>query len=231
MQHAFVLRGRVDRTGRRRGAPVPHSDGNRFVAFAQNHDHVGNRAIGDRLAHQAGVERAMVAAALVAFSPFTPLLFQGEEWAASSPFCFFAEFTDPQLVEAVRNGRKDEFAAFVGAEQVPDPTAVDTFLASRLDWDELTRPAHARVRTWHRDLLALRRQWSELTDGRRDFVAIDFVTDDVLVVRRGRLTLIAVVAEVGATLPAEAPILMSSRPVEPGARTVKGPIALVLRTA
>ena len=173
MQHAFVLRGGVDSSGRRRGAPVPHADGNRFVAFAQNHDHIGNRAVGDRLVHQAGVERAMVAAALVAFAPFTPLLFQGEEWGASSPFCFFAEFSDPQLVDAVREGRKAEFAAFVGAAQVPDPTAVETFLASRLDWDELAREPHPRLLAWHRGLLALRREWPELTDGRRDLVSVD----------------------------------------------------------
>ena len=230
MQHAFVLRGGIDSSGRRRGAPVPHADGNRFVAFAQNHDHIGNRAVGDRLVHQAGVERAMVAAALVAFAPFTPLLFQGEEWGASSPFCFFAEFSDPQLVDAVREGRKVEFAAFVGAAQVPDPTAVETFLASRLDWDELAREPHPRLLAWHRGLLALRREWPELTDGRRDLVSVPFVSDDVLVARRGRLTLVAVTEEVDAPVPGEAPILVASRSIEAGARAVEGPITLVLHT-
>ena len=230
MQHAFVLRGDIDVTGRRRGAPVPHSDGNRFVVFAQNHDHIGNRAVGDRLVHQVGADRAMVAAALVGFAPFTPLLFQGEEWGASSPFGFFAEFGDPALVDAVREGRKAEFAAFVGAAQVPDPTAVETFLASRLDWDELACEPHARLLAWHRALLALRREWPELTDGRRDLVSIDLVTDEVLVARRGRLTLVAVTAEVAAPLPGEATILLATRPIEAGVHAVEGPIAVVLRT-
>ncbi len=137
MQHAFVARGQVDSRGRRRGAPVPHADGNRFVAFAQNHDHVGNRAAGDRLVHQVGVERAMVAAAIVAFSPFTPLLFQGEEWGASSPFCFFADFDDRDLAEAVRRGRREEFAGFEWADDVPDPLSPETFARSRLEWREL----------------------------------------------------------------------------------------------
>jgi len=230
MQHAFVLRGDIDITGRRRGAPVPHSDGNRFVVFAQNHDHIGNRAVGDRLVHQVGADRAMVAAALVAFAPFTLLLFQGEEWGASSPFRFFAEFGDPALVDAVREGRKAEFAAFVGAAQVPDPTAVETFLASRLDWDELAREPHARLLAWHRALLALRREWPELTDGRRDLVSIDLVTDEVLVARRGRLTLVAVTAEVAAPLPGDAPILLATRPIEAGVHAVQGPIAVALCT-
>ena len=150
MQHAFVARGQVDPRGRRRGAPVPHADGNRFVAFAQNHDHVGNRAVGDRLVHQVGVEKAMVAAAIVAFSPFTPLLFQGEEWGASSPFCFFADFADPELAEAVRRGRREEFSGFEWADEVPDPLSLETFTRSRLEWRELDRPPHHRLLDWHR---------------------------------------------------------------------------------
>ncbi len=229
MQHAFVARGQVDPRGRRRGAPVPHADGNRFVAFAQNHDHVGNRAAGDRLVHQVGVERAMVAAAIVAFSPFTPLLFEGEEWGASSPFCFFADFADPELAEAVRRGRREEFAGFEWAGEVPDPLALDTFTRSRLQWGELDRPPHQRLLEWHRDLLALRRTWPELTAGRRDLVAIDAVDDDVLVVRRGRLSLLVVTSERRAAAPSGA-ILLSSFAAGLDADQVEGPGALICRT-
>ncbi len=226
MQHAFVARGQVDPQGCRRGAPVPHSDGNRFVAFAQNHDHVGNRAAGDRLVHQAGVEKAMIAAALVAFSPFTPLLFQGEEWGSSSPFCFFADFSDPALAEAVRRGRQEEFAGFEWTDEVPDPLTPETFERSRLDWDEISLEPHRRVLEWHRDLLALRKAWPELTDGRRDLVEVDLVSDDVLRVRRGRLSLLVVTSARRVPAPSGAVLLASSASFVAG-HEVEGPGALI----
>ena len=221
MQHAFVARGQVDPRGRRRGAPVPHADGNRFVAFAQNHDHVGNRAAGDRLVHQVGVERAMVAAAIVAFSPFTPLLFQGEEWGASSPFCFFADFADPELAEAVRRGRRERVRGVrVARRGARSAVAGDVHsIATRVG--ELDRPPHQRLLDWHRDLLALRRTWPELTDGRRDLVSIDEVDDDLLVVRRGRLSLLVVTSERRAAAPSGA-ILLSSFAAEPRRRPGRG---------
>jgi maltooligosyltrehalose trehalohydrolase len=231
MRHAFVARGQVDPSGRRRGAPVPHDDGNRFVAFAQNHDHVGNRAAGDRLVHQAGAEKAMVAAALIAFSPFTPLLFQGEEWGASSPFCFFAEFDDPVLAEAVRRGRREEFAGFEWADDVPDPLALETFERSRLDWSEIDREPHRRLVEWHRDLLALRRVWPELTDGRRDLVEIEEASGDVLLARRGRLLLLAVTSDRQVPMPPGTVLLASPAPFDPSGVELQGPAAVIVRTA
>ena len=148
MQHAFVARGQVDPQGRRRGAPVPHLDGNRFIAFAQNHDHVGNRAAGDRLIHQAGVEKAMIAAALVAFSPFTLLLFQGEEWGSSSPFCFFADFSDPAARRSGTPRTSRGVPGFEWTDDVPDRIYAGDVRAIAVDWDELgprAAPACARA--------------------------------------------------------------------------------------
>ena len=99
-------------------------------------------------------------------APFVPLLFQGEEWGASSPFLYFTDHADPELAEAVREGRRREFAGFEG--EVPDPQAEDTFVRSKLDWEEISKPKHARLLDWHRALVRLRRATPALTDGRLD---------------------------------------------------------------
>jgi maltooligosyltrehalose trehalohydrolase len=131
----------------------------RLLAYAQTHDQVGNRARGERLCHLVSTERAMMAAALVLLGPATPMLFQGEEWAASSPFQYFTDHPDEQLAQSVRDGRRREFAAFGWKpEDVPDPQAERTFLDSKLDWSESGRADrdHGRVLAWHRALIALR---------------------------------------------------------------------------
>ena len=151
--------------------PLPRS---RFVVCAQNHDQVGNRAKGDRLCHLVDTGRAKIAAALVLLSPFVPLLFMGEEWAASSPFPYFAGPRNPDLDDAVRNGRRDEFAAFGwDPESIPDPIARSTFDAAHLRWSELDQPAHASMIEWYRDLIALRRSRPELSDPRPASTGID----------------------------------------------------------
>jgi maltooligosyltrehalose trehalohydrolase len=190
-RQGFLMTGQVSRsTGARRGRPVPHHDGHRFVVCSQNHDQIGNRAFGERLVHLAGPEAAMVAAALVLCSPFVPMLFQGEEWAATSPFLFFAQFDDEGLADAVRTGRREEFSAFSWSDDVPDPIAESSFEQSRLVWDELAAPSHARMLAWYHDLVALRRRFPEVTDGRLD--EVDVAVDEergTLVVRRGRVRL------------------------------------------
>jgi maltooligosyltrehalose trehalohydrolase len=112
-------------------AELRRPEGPRLVVCAQNHDQVGNRAVGDRLPP----ERLRVAQAVVLFSPFTPLLFQGEEYAESRPFQFFTDHIDPAIADATREGRRREFAGFAGfgADDVPDPQAPETFERSRLD--------------------------------------------------------------------------------------------------
>src|SRR4051794_1908426 len=135
------------------GAPVDRTriPGWRFLGYAQTHDQVGNRAVGDRLSSSLSPGAARIAAALVLTSPFTPMLFMGEEWSAATPWQYFTAHEEPELADAVRAGRRREFAAHGWAEEdVPDPQAEETFAASTLDWAELDDPAHAAMLSWHR---------------------------------------------------------------------------------
>lgn len=147
--------------GRARGEPSSHLPPQAFVAFLQNHDQIGNRALGERLCHIVPEERLDLARAALMLSPQIPLLFMGEEWSASAPFQFFVDFPDKKLCKAVRDGRRKEFskfASFAGHEdRVPDPTEVETFIRSKLDWSERNRAPHAAVLADIRDLLMLRR--------------------------------------------------------------------------
>jgi maltooligosyltrehalose trehalohydrolase len=150
-------------------------DGHRFLAYSQTHDQVGNRARGERLVHLTGAPRAKIAAALVFTSPFVPMLFQGEEWAAGTPFQYFTDHPEPELAKAVREGRRREFAAFGWKPQdVPDPQAPETFERSKLNWAELAQPAHAEMLEWYRRLIQLRRREPALSDGRLDCVRTCF---------------------------------------------------------
>jgi maltooligosyltrehalose trehalohydrolase len=137
-----------------------------FVVAAQNHDQVGNRAAGDRLAALADEGRLRAAAALLLTTPFTPLLFQGEEWAASTPFQYFTDHADPGLGKAVAEGRQREFATFGWKPvDVPDPQDPHTFERSKLDWDELGEPYHRSMLNWYRGLIALRRRLPPIEQG------------------------------------------------------------------
>jgi maltooligosyltrehalose trehalohydrolase len=187
------------------GRPAPGVSGARFVVFLHNHDQVGNRATGDRKTHMAGMTagRAKVGAALTVLSPFVPLLFQGEEWAASTPFLYFTDHQDPALGEAVSHGRKREFAAFGWApDDVPDPQDRATFARSQLRWDELDGAEHASMLAWYRRMIALRRSLPVLTDGRRDLVRTSFDEEGQwLRVDRGPVTFAANLGAQMVTLP------------------------------
>jgi maltooligosyltrehalose trehalohydrolase len=145
------------------GRPARDLNGRRFVCCLQNHDQIGNRARGDRISALINNDQLKIGAAIVLTAPFAPLLFQGEEWAASAPFQFFTSHEDPELAEAVSKGRREEFAAFGwDPETVPDPQDEATFLRSRLNWDELENEPHASMLEWFRALIALRRGLSDL---------------------------------------------------------------------
>jgi maltooligosyltrehalose trehalohydrolase len=148
-----------------RGEPSAHLPPAAFIGFLQNHDQIGNRAFGDRLSDIVPRDRLSVAYAALLLGPNPPMLFMGEEWAATTPFQFFVDFADdPALSEAVRDGRRREFGKFKAfsnpavAAKIPDPTEASTFEASRLDWSEVEKPEHKRVRDEMKALLDLRRQ-------------------------------------------------------------------------
>lgn len=182
--------------------------GYQFVVFAQDHDQVGNRAVGDRLPatlagrpHRDGLLR--VAAGLVLTAPFTPMLFMGEEWGADTPWQFFTDHTDPFFAEAVSNGRGSEFAGHGwGFAEVPDPQDPETFLRSKLDWSQPSREPYASMLDWYRSLIALRRSRPELTDPRLDQVRVSFSDESRwLVVQRGALRIVANLDEEEAAIP------------------------------
>jgi maltooligosyltrehalose trehalohydrolase len=133
------------------------------------------------------IGRLKVAAALIMTAPFIPMLFQGEEWGASSPFLYFTDHQDAELGRAVTEGRRREFAAFSGhREDVPDPQARETFEASKLVWTERDSEPHRELLEWHRRLIGLRRKVPALSDGRLDRVSVRFdETARWLVMRRG----------------------------------------------
>lgn len=151
--------------GRRHGRPVDRTrmSAHRLLAYAQTHDQIGNRAQGDRLSATLSPGLLACAAALVLTSPFTPMLFMGEEWGAGTPWQFFTDHTDPELADAVRRGRRREFAAHGWAEEdIPDPQDPATRDRSCLDWSEPGRAPHARILAWHRELIALRQARPDL---------------------------------------------------------------------
>jgi len=151
---------------RRHGAPARDLAGDRFVVAVQNHDQIGNRARGDRLSALLEPPAQRLAASLLLLAPHLPLLFMGEEYGERNPFLFFCSFGDAALTEAVRKGRRQEFAAFAWQGEVPDPASEATFAASRLSWSWPEGTVHAGLRRLYGDLLAARRQWPAL----RDFV-------------------------------------------------------------
>jgi maltooligosyltrehalose trehalohydrolase len=180
----------------------------RFVGYLQDHDQIGNRAIGDRIAatlaghpRRDGLLRTAAGIALTA--PFTPMLFMGEEWGADTPWQFFTDHTDPKLAAAVSAGRKSEFAAHGwGPAEIPDPQDKETFLRSKLDWIQPEREPYLSMLTWYRALLALRRDWPELTDPRLDRVRADYDEQARwLLITRGRLRVAANLGDSVARIP------------------------------
>lgn len=161
--------------GRAHGRPVDlaTTPGHRFLAYTQTHDQIGNRATGDRLGASVPAGLLAAAAALVLTSPYTPMLFMGEEWGARTPWQFFTDHDDPELAAAITRGRRREFAEHGWkAEDVPDPQDPATRLRSCLDWSEPSAPPHAELLAWYRRLIALRHAEPELADPALDTVHV-----------------------------------------------------------
>ncbi len=212
--------------GRTHGRPVDRArtPGWRFVVSLQTHDQVGNRATGDRLSATLDPGVLACGAALLLTGPGTPMLFMGEEWGASTPWQYFTDHPDPELAEAVRQGRRREFASHGWApEDVPDPQDAGTVERSRLDWAEPDREPHAQLLGWYRDLIALRRERADLRDPRLDQVVVhhDPVARTV-VVRRDRHRVAVNLADGPARLDLGVAGLVVTLAWDPTATTVRG---------
>ncbi len=221
---------------RSHGRPVDtlSTPGYRFVVFDQDHDQVGNRAVGDRLpetlaGHPDRDGLLRVAAGLVLTAPFTPMLFMGEEWGADTPFQFFTDHTDPFFADAVSNGRRSEFAEHGwGFADVPDPQDKETFLRSKLDWSQPAAEPYRSLLGWYQALIALRRSRPELADPRLDLVRADFDEDARwLLVDRGGLRVAVNFGPQRAEIPlpgAAGPVVLLAS--DPGAAVKPGAVVL-----
>jgi len=190
-----------------RGKPAPMLPAEAFVYCVQNHDQIGNRALGDRLAALTSPEAERSAALLMLFLPMTPLLFQGQEWSASTPFLFFTDH-EPGLGAQITRGRREELGRFKSfrdhPEAIPDPQSPATFARSTLDWEERTRAEHAQTLAMYRAAISLRRRDPVLSAAGRDALTAD-VFGSVLVVRRSHGTNIRLLVANFSDQPATAP--------------------------
>jgi maltooligosyltrehalose trehalohydrolase len=204
LRQAFVYDGLYsEHRQRHHGRPAHGISGHSFLGYSQNHDQVGNRADGRRLCHMLSLGRQKIAAALVLTSPFIPMLFQGEEFCASSPFLYFTHHEDPELGRLVSEGRRTEFRAFGWLpENVPDPQDPATFRRSKLDWKELKEQGHESMLNWYKTLIALRRATPSLTDGRLDRLQTRFDAQTRwFVVKRGEIEVLCNLADYRQTIP------------------------------
>jgi maltooligosyltrehalose trehalohydrolase len=192
LERGYVFEGQYSAfRERRHGRERTGLTGHHLLGYLQNHDQIGNRARGDRSAALMSPGRLMIGAALVLTSAFTPMLFQGEEWAASTPFLYFTDH-EPELGRAVTAGRRSEFAAFGwDPVDVPDPQNPSSLERSRLDWSEPRDPSHKRILEWHRRLIALRRMIPELRDGDLDHIHVEPCEDPQWLIMRRSPILVA----------------------------------------
>jgi maltooligosyltrehalose trehalohydrolase len=218
MERPFVYAGtRSSHRRRTHGRPPLGLRGHKFIAYLQNHDQLGNRARGERLSHLANLDRVKIGAALILMSPYVPMLFQGEEWSANSPFLYFVGFEDdPELARAVAEGRCKEFASFGWRpEEIPDPTDELTFLKSKLNWQEVDDTNHSEMLAWHKALIKLRRNLTPLTNGRLEHTSSRFnIERQGLEVTRGPIRIVCNFSNSGSRvrLPAETyALLLSSK--------------------
>ncbi|HJQ39670.1 MAG TPA: malto-oligosyltrehalose trehalohydrolase [Thermoanaerobaculia bacterium] len=186
MNHGYLYVGQHSPYRERKYGAMPKSkDGAKFVVSMQNHDQVGNRMHGERLAALVSIDKVRLAAAAIVLSPFLPMLFMGEEYGETAPFQYFTSHGDPDLIEAVRKGRLEEFDDFEWHGEPPDPHAEETFARSKLNWNLLQRDGHASIRRLYKQLLAFRRETPALRS--LDLASCETYADDhrrVLLVRR-----------------------------------------------
>ncbi|MGL6234880.1 MAG: malto-oligosyltrehalose trehalohydrolase [Segniliparus sp.] len=210
---------------RRHGKPLDRrtAQASSFVVYTCNHDQVGNRAVGDRPSAYLSPGQLAVKAALVLLSPFTPMLFMGEEWGASTPFQFFSSHPEPEIARATSEGRRSEFAEHGWpASEVPDPQDPATFQRSKLDWSEPSREPHERLLRCYRDLIALRAAHGEFANPRLTDVRTEH--DEKagwFLLRRGRFTVAANLAAQEAPVPVSGEVVLAwDEPLPDGERSI-----------
>ncbi len=179
---------------RRHGRPLDTAaiPATRLVGYTCTHDQVGNRALGDRPSQNLTGGQLAVKAALALGSPYTAMLFMGEEYAASTPFQFFSSHPEPELAKATAEGRRAEFAEHGwDADEIPDPQDPQTFLRSKLNWNEIDSGDHARLHRLYRDLIALRRDDPDMADPWLGHLTVDYDEDERwITMSRGRLRIV-----------------------------------------
>ncbi len=221
---------------RRHGRPLDTAaiPGCRLMAYTSTHDQVGNRTLGDRPSAYLNAGQLAVSAALAFLTPFTAMLFMGEEWAASTPFQFFTSHPDPDVADATREGRMAEFADHGwDADEVPDPQDRQTFERSKLNWDEPTFGEHARILALYRDLIALRKAEADLGDFWLDHMEVDYDEDARwIVLYRGRLAIACNLGPDPVAVPATGPVVYAwgTPRVDSAGTALDGHSFAVLRT-
>jgi len=182
----FVYSGRYSvNRGRRHGNSSRGVPSVQFVVFAQNHDQIGNRKLGERLGQLVSFEASKLASSIVLLSPFVPLLFMGDEYGEKAPFQYFVSHSDEQLIEAVRHGRREEFASFKWSGEPPDPQAEETFSRSKLNHALKKEQPHQTLLEYHSELIRLRKTLPALRCLSKDKMdVVSFEEDCVLAVRR-----------------------------------------------
>ena len=222
--------------GRRHGRPLDTAliPATRLLAYTCTHDQVGNRATGDRPSQNLDYGQLAIKAALALGSPYTAMLFMGEEWGSSRPFQFFSSHPEPELATATAEGRKAEFADHGwDADDVPDPQDPETFLRSKLDWSEAGRGEHARLLEFYRGLIRLRHTDPDLADPWLGHLEVDVDEDDRwIVLRRGRVVIACNLGEDEASVPAAGESVLSWGEPATGTEATRMPAhsVAVLRT-
>lgn len=218
------------------GAPVDVNsasyDATSFVSFIQDHDQIGNRAVGDRLGHNgADPNLQAAAAALYLLGPFTPMIFMGEEWAASTPFPFFSDL-GPDLGPLITAGRRQEFQKMAWHGAIPDPQATMTFRSARLKWNERHDPEHARMLDWYRTLLGIRASLPPHVAHSLTATTMTVISPDAVVMRRPGVIVVANRSDAPVTVaglvddPAHT-VARGSCDVEDSSLTLRGPGCVV----
>lgn len=184
---AYVYTGAFsEERNRKFGKEATGHPGKQFVVFSQNHDQIGNRMLGERSAMLYSPNMQKLMAAAVFCAPFIPMIFMGEEWSSKDPFLYFVSHTDSELVEQVRKGRKDEFAAMHAEGEAPDPQSEKTFLQSKLDWNVINQSENLELLDFYKALIHLRKTNLCLKMSDRDATKVHLFKDqECLILERG----------------------------------------------